>query len=81
MALNTHGHTHKRTTHQAPRSRRTQVVCRRAGGAALPHNGDGRRVQIDFGGGMTNVIIAMMIASIKASLVALFFMHLRWEGR
>jgi cytochrome c oxidase subunit IV len=34
---------------------------------------------IDWGGGMTNVIIAMLIASIKASLVALFFMHLRWD--
>ncbi|MBC7924315.1 MAG: cytochrome C oxidase subunit IV family protein [Bryobacteraceae bacterium] len=34
---------------------------------------------IDFGGGTTNVIIAMLIASLKASLVALFFMHLRWD--
>ncbi|MDZ4798126.1 MAG: cytochrome C oxidase subunit IV family protein [Bryobacteraceae bacterium] len=34
---------------------------------------------IDFGGGMTNVVIAMFIASIKGSLVALFFMHLRWD--
>lgn len=34
---------------------------------------------IDFGAGMTNVIIAMIIASMKASLVALFFMHLRWD--
>jgi len=34
---------------------------------------------IDWGGGMTNVIIAMLIASLKASLVALFFMHLRWD--
>lgn len=36
---------------------------------------------VDFGGGMVNVIIAMLIASLKASLVALFFMHLRWEGK
>jgi cytochrome c oxidase subunit IV len=36
---------------------------------------------INFGSGMVNVIVAMLIASIKASLVALFFMHLRWEGR
>jgi cytochrome c oxidase subunit 4 len=34
---------------------------------------------IDFGAGKTNVIIAMLIASCKASLVALFFMHLRWD--
>src|SRR3954454_25189199 len=34
---------------------------------------------IDWGSAMTNVIIAMLIASIKASLVALFFMHLRWD--
>lgn len=34
---------------------------------------------INFGSGMTNVIIAMLIASVKASLVALFFMHLRWD--
>jgi cytochrome c oxidase subunit 4 len=32
---------------------------------------------IDFGSG--NVVIALFIATIKASLVALFFMHLRWE--
>ncbi|HYP08035.1 MAG TPA: cytochrome C oxidase subunit IV family protein [Bryobacteraceae bacterium] len=36
---------------------------------------------VDFGGGMINVVIAMLIASLKASLVALFFMHLRWEGK
>jgi cytochrome c oxidase subunit 4 len=34
---------------------------------------------INFGTGMANVIIAMLIASMKASLVALFFMHLRWD--
>jgi len=34
---------------------------------------------IDWGGGMANVIIAMLIATLKASLVALFFMHLRWD--
>jgi cytochrome c oxidase subunit 4 len=34
---------------------------------------------INFGTGMANVVIAMLIASIKASLVALFFMHLRWD--
>ena len=34
---------------------------------------------VQFGTGMANVIIAMLIASIKASLVALFFMHLRWD--
>lgn len=34
---------------------------------------------INWGSGMTNVIIAMLIASLKASLVALFFMHLRWD--
>jgi cytochrome c oxidase subunit IV len=34
---------------------------------------------INFGSSMANVIIAMLIASLKASLVALFFMHLRWD--
>ena len=34
---------------------------------------------IHWGSGMANVIIAMIIASIKGSLVALFFMHLRWD--
>jgi cytochrome c oxidase subunit IV len=34
---------------------------------------------IHFGSGMANVVIAMLIASIKASLVALFFMHLKWD--
>jgi cytochrome c oxidase subunit IV len=32
---------------------------------------------IDLGSG--NVVVALIIATIKASLVALFFMHLRWE--
>ena len=32
---------------------------------------------VDFGSG--NVVIALTIATIKASLVALFFMHLRWD--
>jgi cytochrome c oxidase subunit IV len=32
---------------------------------------------IDFGAG--NVVIALLIASIKATLVALFFMHLRYD--
>lgn len=31
--------------------------------------------------GMLNVTVAMLIASVKASLVALFFMHLRYENR
>src|SRR5580698_10445364 len=32
---------------------------------------------IDLGSG--NVVVALIIATIKATLVALFFMHLRWE--
>jgi cytochrome c oxidase subunit 4 len=32
---------------------------------------------IDFGSG--NIVIALFIASIKATLVALFFMHLRYD--
>jgi cytochrome c oxidase subunit 4 len=32
---------------------------------------------IDLGSG--NIVVALLIATIKASLVALFFMHLRWE--
>jgi cytochrome c oxidase subunit 4 len=32
---------------------------------------------VDFGSG--NVVIALFIASIKATLVALFFMHLRYD--
>jgi len=31
--------------------------------------------------GMGNVAVALLIASIKASLVALYFMHLRFENR
>lgn len=34
---------------------------------------------IHFGSGIINVIIAILIATIKASLVALFFMHLRHD--
>jgi cytochrome c oxidase subunit 4 len=32
-----------------------------------------------FDFGSWNVVIALVIASLKASLVALFFMHLRWD--
>ena len=31
--------------------------------------------------GMMNVVVALLIASVKASLVALFFMHLKSEDR
>ncbi len=31
--------------------------------------------------GPFNVVLALAIAGLKATLVALFFMHLRWEGR
>jgi cytochrome c oxidase subunit IV len=33
----------------------------------------------DFGSNFVNLMIAMAIATVKASLVVLFFMHLRWE--
>ena len=32
--------------------------------------------KVQFGSGMVNVVIALTIATVKASLVALFFMHL-----
>ena len=35
--------------------------------------------RLDVGSNMVNVVIAMGIATLKASLVALFFMHLRWD--
>ena len=31
--------------------------------------------------GLMNVVVALLIASVKASLVALYFMHLRYESR
>jgi len=31
--------------------------------------------------GVMNVVVALVIASVKASLVALYFMHLRYERR
>ncbi len=31
--------------------------------------------------GMGNVAVALLIASVKAALVALFFMHLRYENK
>ena len=31
--------------------------------------------------GLGNVTVALLIASVKAALVALFFMHLRYENR
>jgi cytochrome c oxidase subunit 4 len=31
--------------------------------------------------GAFNIVLALAIAGLKATLVALFFMHLKWEGR
>ena len=31
--------------------------------------------------GLMNVVVALLVASVKAWLVALFFMHLRYESR
>jgi cytochrome c oxidase subunit 4 len=38
-------------------------------------------VAAGFDFGSANVVIALTIASLKATLVALFFMHLRWEKK
>jgi cytochrome c oxidase subunit 4 len=37
--------------------------------------------KVDFGSVAVNISIAMFIASIKAGLVALYFMHLKWEEK
>ena len=34
-----------------------------------------------FDFGSWNTVIAMVVATIKASLVAMFFMHLRWDNK
>ena len=34
---------------------------------------------VNFGSSSVNVVVALTIASIKASLVALYFMHLRYD--
>jgi cytochrome c oxidase subunit 4 len=36
---------------------------------------------IDWGSTLINVIIALIIATVKASLVMLYFMHLKYEGK
>lgn len=37
--------------------------------------------KVDFGSVAINISIAMFIASIKGFLVALYFMHLKWEEK
>lgn len=37
--------------------------------------------KVDFGSVAINITIAMLIASIKGLLVALYFMHLKWEEK
>lgn len=37
--------------------------------------------KVDFGSVAVNITIAMFIASIKATLVAMYFMHLKWEEK
>ena len=34
---------------------------------------------VNFGSPSTNTVVALLIASVKATLVALFFMHLKYE--
>ncbi|MCS6983937.1 MAG: cytochrome C oxidase subunit IV family protein [Leptospiraceae bacterium] len=36
---------------------------------------------VNFGSLAINIVIAVLIATIKVSLVMLFFMHLRWENK
>lgn len=38
-------------------------------------------ITLRFNNEIVNVLLALLIASIKASLVALFFMHLKFEGK
>jgi cytochrome c oxidase subunit 4 len=58
---------------QEPFSRRAAAVF---GAATRPH----RPVSyVDLG--LWNTVVALLIASVKASLVALFFMHLKGESR
>ncbi len=37
--------------------------------------------QINFGSLAINISIALLIATLKATLVALYFMHLKWEEK
>lgn len=37
--------------------------------------------QVDFGNAAINLVIAMSIATVKGILVALFFMHLKYDNR
>lgn len=37
--------------------------------------------KVDFGSVAVNITIAMIIASLKGLLVALYFMHLKWEEK
>jgi len=36
---------------------------------------------VNFGNPLINILIAMLIATLKANLVAAYFMHLRWETK
>ena len=38
-------------------------------------------IYMRFDNELVNVLLALLIASIKASLVAMFFMHLKFEGK
>ena len=73
-------HAMSASDHEHTRSWRSEALCAGPGGPPGPHRDYRRRIDDRLGAaGMANVIIAMLIASIKASLVALFFMHLRWD--
>ena len=36
---------------------------------------------VDFGSKAVNIAVGLLVAVVKASLVVLFFMHLKWEKR
>lgn len=66
------GHAHKEHSHGGPAAyARTLVALLILTGITIG------AAYIDLGSG--NIVVALAIATVKASLVALFFMHLKWE--
>jgi cytochrome c oxidase subunit 4 len=77
MSTSTDTHDHA-SGHAAPHEHGGPSVYARTLGALLVLTGITiGAAYIDLGSG--NVVVALAIATIKASLVALFFMHLRWD--
>ena len=78
-AIDTHAHDHHDDHHGLAHVATTKTLLATGGSLLLLTLITVISSKIDFGGASINLAIAMVIAVTKATLVILFFMHLRYD--